>query len=101
MCLLLLNLNVFNTNWGVAKKHKTVFLINYSPVQRPTLNLNGMLNKKNYMLKMMQLHPNLATDAIVVAKVNSLLITTLTYDTYMNIINHIFNSAKQHITMFE
>ena len=81
MCLLLLNLNMFNTNWGVAKKQKTVFLINYSPVQRPTLNLNGMLNKKNYMLKMMQLHPNLATNAIVVAKVSSLLITTLTYDT--------------------
>ena len=81
MCLLLLNLNVFNTNWGVAKKHKTVFLINYLPVQRPMLNLNGMLNKKNYMLKMMQLHPNLATNAIAVVKVSSLLITTLTYDT--------------------
>ena len=99
MCLLVLNL--FNTNWGVTKKHKTVFLINYSPVQRPTLSLNGMLYKKNYMLKMMKLHPNLATNASAVAELNSLLITTLTYDTYMNILNHIFNSAKQHITMFE
>ena len=53
------------------------------------------------MLKLMQLHPNLATNACAVAKLNSLLITTLTYDTYMNILNHIFNSAKQHITMFE
>ena len=99
MCLLVLNL--FNTNWGVTKKHKTIFLINYSPVQRPTLSLNGMLYKKNYMLKMMKLHPNLATNASAVAELNSLLITTLTYDTYMNILNHIFNSAKQHITMFE
>ena len=50
---------------------------------------------------MMQLHTKLATNASAVAKLNSLLITTLPFDTYMNILKHIFNSAKQHITMFE
>ena len=90
MCLLMLNLKVFNNKWGVTKKHKTVSLMNYSPVQRSTLNLNGMLNKKNYMFKMIQLHPNVATNASTAAKLNSLLITTLTYDTNMNILNDIF-----------
>ena len=51
------------------------------------------------MLKMMLLHPNLAANAKVVfefALCDSLLINTLTYalkhSTYMNILNHIFNS---------
>ena len=52
------------------------------------------------MLKMMQLHPKLTTNVRVVARLNPLLITFLTYDTYINILNHISNSAK-HITKFE
>ena len=46
---------------------------------RPALTLNGRLNKENYMLKMMLLHPNLATNARVVFNRCSLLITILTY----------------------
>ena len=50
-------------------------------LQRSTLTLNGMLNKKkNYILKMMLLHPNLAANARIVFKLCSLLITTLTYN---------------------
>ena len=41
---------------------------NYLAVPRPTLALNDMLNKKNCMLKMMPLHPNLGTDDRVVFK---------------------------------
>ena len=39
---------------------------------------------------MMQLHPNLAANARVVAKLNSLLITTLTYYIYIYIYIHIY-----------
>ena len=42
---------------------------------RPTLTLNDMLNKINYMLKIIPLHPNLATNARVNFKSRSLLIT--------------------------
>ena len=43
------------------------------------LTLNDMLSKKNYVLKMMLLHPDLATNARVVFKLCLLLINTLTY----------------------
>ena len=43
----------------------------YLAAPRPNLTLNGMLNKKNYMLKMILLHPNLATNARVVFKLCS------------------------------
>ena len=61
------------------ENRKTVFLISYLAAPRPTLTLNDMLNKKNYMLKMMLLHPNLGENVRVVFKLCSLLITTLTY----------------------
>ena len=46
---------------------------------------------------MMLLHPNLVKNARIVFKLCSLLITKLTimhqkHDTYMNILNHVFNS---------
>ena len=45
---------------------------------------------------MMLLHPNLAANAVVICKLCSLLIITLTYqtslDTYMKILNNIFDS---------
>ena len=62
-CLLLLNLKIFN--WSVISK------------KRPTLTLSGMLNKKAYMLTMMLLYQSLATNARVVFKLRSLLITIL------------------------
>ena len=55
---------------------KDCFLINYFPVQIPVLVLNSMLNEKNHVLKMMQLHPNVATNASAVSKVHFLLIFT-------------------------
>ena len=42
MCLPLLNLEMFNTNWGVIRKKKIYFLISYLAVTRPTLTLNGI-----------------------------------------------------------
>ena len=60
-------------------KRELLFLISYFANPRPTLALNDMQNKKIYMLKMMLLHPNLATNARVVFKLSSLLITILTY----------------------
>ena len=74
---------MFNTNWGVTRKYKKKKLFfklsSYSAAPRPTLTLNGMLNKRNCKLKIMLLHPNLAKNARVVSKLCSLLITTLTY----------------------
>ena len=46
--LYVLNLEVFNSNWDVTKKQKAIFLISYSPVRSPALNMNDMLNKKKY-----------------------------------------------------
>ena len=43
---------------------------------------------------MMQLHPNLVTNARAVSKLNLLLIITLTYDTYMYIFNHILTQTE-------
>ena len=67
---------MFNTKVSL-RNTKDCFLISYLAAQRPALTLNSMLNKKIYMLKMMLLHPNLATSARVVFKLCSLLITTL------------------------
>ena len=45
---------------GVSLENEnTVFLIIYLAAPKLTLILNDMLNKKNYMLKVMPLHPNL------------------------------------------
>ena len=60
-----------NINWSVIRK------------KRPTLTLSGMLNKKAYMLAMMLLYPSLATNARVVFKLRSLLITTLSKTWYI------------------
>ena len=51
--------------YGVALEN------NYLAAPRPNLTLNGMLNKKSYMLKMMLLHLNLAKNARVVFKIYS------------------------------
>ena len=81
--MILLYLKMFNTNWGLIgkyKKKKMFFKINiYSATPKPTLTLNGILNKRNYRLKIMLLHPNLTKTARVDSKLCSLLITTLTY----------------------
>ena len=78
MRLLRLNLKMFDANWGVSKKYKkTVFLISYLAASMPTLTLNGMLSKKNYMFEKILLQPNLALNTRVVFKLCSLLIATL------------------------
>ena len=70
-CLILTGMSLGNT--------EDCFLISYLSAPRPTLTLNGLLNKKEYMLKLMLLHPNLAVKTRVVFKLCSLLITTLNY----------------------
>ena len=64
---------------SLENKIDCFFLISHLAAPRPTLTLKDMLNKKNYVLKMMLLHPNLATNSRVIFKLCSLLITTLTY----------------------
>ena len=62
---------------GVIRKYKRLFLINYLATPRQTLTLNGMLNKKKITCsKWCYYTPNLATNARVVFKFCSLLITT-------------------------
>ena len=51
--------------YGVSLKN------NYLAISRPNLTLNDMLNKKNCMLKMMLLHPNLAANDRVIFKLCS------------------------------
>ena len=70
-CLILTGVSLGNV--------KDCFLISYLALPRPNLNLNGLLNKKDYMLKMMLPYPNLAANARVVSKRCSLLIITLNY----------------------
>ena len=72
-------INKYHKQNNLKIKRKLLFLISYFANLRPTLALNDMQNKKKYMLKMMLLHPNLATNARVVFKLSSLLITILTY----------------------
>ena len=47
------------------KKKRLLFLISYLATPIPTSTLNSMLNKRNYTLKMILGHHNLATNARV------------------------------------
>ena len=67
------------TNRSVIRKSKDCFFNQLFGCLDINLTLNGIVNKKDYMLNMMLLHPNLATNTSVFFKLCSLLATTLTY----------------------
>ena len=85
---------------GCRQEIKKTFLISYLAAPRPTLALNGMINKKNYIFKMILLYSNLATNARVNFKFCSLLIIMhQKLHTYTNMFNHAFSSYQQHIML--
>ena len=55
------------------------FLVSYLALPMLTLTLNDMLDKKDYILKMILMRPSLRTNARVVFKLCLLLIITLTF----------------------
>ena len=78
MYLLLLSMKML-INWCVIRKSKRPFFNQLFGCKKVNWILNGILNKKDYALKMMLLRPKLAANARVVFKLGLLLATTLTY----------------------
>ena len=77
MSLLQLNLKMSNTNWGVIRKNQRLFFNQLSGCPMANFDLE-LYAKKYFMLKVMLQHPKSATNAKVVFKLCSMLITTIT-----------------------
>ena len=69
--------NIKRVSFGNTKDY--FFLVSYLALPMLTLTLNDMLDKKDYILKMILMRPSLRTNARVVFKLCLLLIIRLTF----------------------